>query len=264
LGELRWEGLIHNIDGGSLRFYPGVFQFQLELASQSQTTEEALPVAVLTARAEEFKFAIALKPTDKVVRAYQNTGLREGYDSWGIGQILYGSVREWIFQHLKGRRKFENFEILKQSQEGSLDREDEEIRYIFVGDTGEMDFDAGKDMLEKYPEHMKALFLHVVSERNQNIVVPEDKFINGVPVLFFRTYVGAATKAYQYGFINESALQRVISQAERDLEDQRVKKTSTKWLDILKDKMRAEEVMKLRLTQRPIGLTSLKVALASP
>lgn len=43
-------------------------------------------VAVLTARAREFKFALALKPTDKLCSAYRAIGERNGYGNWGIGK----------------------------------------------------------------------------------------------------------------------------------------------------------------------------------
>jgi hypothetical protein len=38
------------------------------------------------------------------------------------------------------------------------------------------------------------MFLHIVSCDAEYCITPEDCTINGVPVLFFKTYVGAARK----------------------------------------------------------------------
>jgi len=224
-------------------FYPGVFQFQLELATRSQSVSDPLKVAVLTARAKEFKWAIALKPTDKVVRAFENCGLREGYEEWGIGPVLYGGVREWLLQHLKGIRKFDNFKILQNEQSTYPFP----IQYVFVGDTGEMDQFAGEKMLQSFPDKMQALFLHVVSESYYLIEMPEDKFINGIPVLFFRTYVGAATKAYKNGLISRAGLQRVVAQAAEDLYQASIPQKSSKWSDVQNDIKLAEKELRFKL-----------------
>ena len=76
---------------------------------------------------------------------------------------------------------------------------------------------------------MQALFLHVVSESYYSIEMPEDKFINGIPVLFFRTYVGAATKAYKNGLISRAGLQRVVALAAEDLHQVSIPQKSSKW-----------------------------------
>jgi hypothetical protein len=63
-------------------FYPGAFQFAFELSSIGKKT---IPenVAVLTARAKEFKFALALKPGDKICSAYNAVGKSNGFGEWG-------------------------------------------------------------------------------------------------------------------------------------------------------------------------------------
>ena len=68
------------------------------------------------------------------------------------------------------------------------DKEDTTLSYIFVGDVGELDREAGELMLIKYPRSMRALFLHVVSSE-PDPPLPQDILINGLPVLHFRTYV---------------------------------------------------------------------------
>ena len=80
---------------------------------------------------------------------------------------------------------------------------------------GELDQEAGETMLREYPEVVKAVFLHVVSEiQNDTPIVPAPKFINGRPLVFFRTYVGAAVDAVQLGFLGIDGLREVIAGAE--------------------------------------------------
>lgn len=63
----------------------GTFQFSFELSRQHAFDSSQSPsgiqgndsiesVAVLTARAREFKFALAIKPTDKLCEGYRRTG----------------------------------------------------------------------------------------------------------------------------------------------------------------------------------------------
>jgi len=100
--------------------YPGVMQFMLEVSLFSTIVNkqlfEARPpkVAILTARAEEFKIALELKDDSKLGQAFISTGERAGIVGWGLGPVLYGSVAEWIIQDRKGLRKFNNFERLMQ------------------------------------------------------------------------------------------------------------------------------------------------------
>ncbi len=81
-------------------FYPGVCDFCFELASARSDPE---PVAVLTARAEEFAFALKLDDDDKVVKTFRDCGRRRKVQ-WGVAtdRVLYGSAHEWIFQDFKG------------------------------------------------------------------------------------------------------------------------------------------------------------------
>ena len=82
---------------GRGEFYPGAFQFFYEL-SQFNKKNSAIPrVAVLTARAKELLFALALKPTDKLCKGFQKVGEANGDPDWGIAleHVYYGSVIEW-------------------------------------------------------------------------------------------------------------------------------------------------------------------------
>jgi len=150
---------------------------------------------------------------------------------------LYGSVFEWVFQDGKGRRKFTNFErLIQQDPTGTI------FQYIYVGDTGELDQEAGETMLREYPEVAKAVFLHVVTDDVEGPpYIPAPKLINGHPVVFFRTYVGAAVNAVQLGLMGLDGLRSVITAATEQLSN--VPETSNKWQDIRKDLERADTIL---------------------
>ncbi|KAL3937941.1 MAG: hypothetical protein SGBAC_007043 [Bacillariaceae sp.] len=218
-------------------FYPGVAEFMLEISRHGLTDEDSKSppkVAVLTARAEEFKLALEIKEDSKLAVAMRTAGERAGISGWGVGPVLYGSVAEWVIQFRKGLRKFTNFErLLQQDPTGMI------IQYIYVGDTGELDQEAGETMLREYPEVVKAVFLHVVSdELNPPPTIPPPKIINGRPIVFFKTYVGAAVDAVQLGFMDVGGLETVILAASEQLSN--TPRESGKWRDLQKDINRAE------------------------
>jgi len=225
IGEIALGGIDTQYERG--QFYPGVFSFMLELSLSTSETLQPPKVAILTARAEEFKIALELKNSSSLAKAFRMTGEQCGVHGWGLGPVLYGSVAEWAIQDRKGLRKFSNFErLIDQDPTGNI------MRYVFVGDTGELDQEAGETMLREYPEVVKAVFLHVVSEAPYP-TVPSPKLINGRPVIFFRTYVGAAVKACQFGLIDEFAMSRVVTAAQESLDG--VPRTSDKWQELYRD-----------------------------
>lgn len=224
-------------------FYPGVAEFMLAVSRHGLSGDDAASpakIAVLTARAEEFKAALEIKEGSKLAVALRQAGEREGVRGWGVGPVLYGSVAEWIIQDRKGLRKFANFErLLQQDPTGMI------FQYIYVGDVGELDQEAGETMLREYPEVVKAVFLHVVSDqRGASPTIPAPKFINGRPILFFRTYVGAAVDAVQSGFMDLDGLRSVMNAAVGKLAA--VPETSDKWRDIRRDMERAEILLSRR------------------
>lgn len=203
-------------------FYPGAFQFFFELSKFNQRSpENPIPrVAVLTARARELLFALALKPTDKLCSAFSRIGRENGVDDWGVAleHVYYGSVVEWVLSERKGIRKFKNFDVMISSEEN---KDGERPNYIFIGDTGERDEDAGERIIRKHGKStIKAVFLHAVTDKKDRsmLKVPEDRIYKGVPIYYFRTYVGAAGKACKQGLINPSGLLRVIDAAREDVE----------------------------------------------
>lgn len=248
-GNIRLAGIpLGGIDGQYERgqFYPGVFQFAFELANESAERAHGnpLPVAVLTARAREFLFALELNERHPISLAYKRCGSENGLAGWGLGPILYGSVKEWVCSSQKGRRKFKNFKALMQHDDKLVGSRGLTTEYIFIGDTGEYDVDAGLRMCETFPGELRAIFLHVVSPFA--VSCPPDYNVNGVPVIFFKTYVGAARKALTAGLLGEAAVRKVTATAIRDLEMTGEPKTSSKWLDLLVDIADAKDALKRR------------------
>jgi hypothetical protein len=105
-------------------FYPGVAEFMLEISRYGVDHKlSAAPpkIAILTARAEEFKVALEIKENSKLAVAMRTAGERAGVSDWGVGPVLYGSVAEWVVQFRKGLRKFTNFErLLQQDPTGMI------------------------------------------------------------------------------------------------------------------------------------------------
>jgi len=106
-------------------YYPGVAQFMLELSSYNGEGVSPITtppkVAILTARAEEFKVALELKDSSSLAIAFKKAGEAAGIQNWGLGPVLYGSVAEWVIQTRKGLRKFNNFErLLQQDPTGTI------------------------------------------------------------------------------------------------------------------------------------------------
>lgn len=119
------------------------------------------------------------------------------------------------------------------------------LQYIYVGDTGELDQEAGETMLREYPQVVKAVFLHVVSDQ-PNPPIPPPKLINGRPILFFKTYVGAAAMATQLGLMGSDGLLRVVHAAKEKLAN--VPRVSDKWVDLDYD---------IREAYRTVGLDAV-------
>jgi hypothetical protein len=215
-------------------FYPGAVQFSYEISTYGGRFVAAvvpLSVAVLTARARELKFALALRPSGKLCSQYSSYGKSHGNPNWGVGQVYYGSVVEWLFQNKKGIRKFHNFEkLLKEDAAAGL-----KLQYIIIGDTGERDEDAAERIVAQYPSRIKAIFLHAVKVAGPSAPAPSasapggcaaaaaasdapgDRVANGVPFFYFRTYVGAAVTAYRHGLLDKDGLARVVDQSTTEL-----------------------------------------------
>lgn len=83
------------------------------------------------------------------------------------------------------------------------------------------------------------------------VKLPADKTVNGVPVFFFRTYVGAARKAYKAGLIGEDEFLRVVKKAQKELSG--VPKEDLKWADLTTDVELAIIAMSLKISPPTAG-----------
>ncbi|KMZ80010.1 hypothetical protein PVIIG_04807 [Plasmodium vivax India VII] len=211
--------------------YPGSFQFVFELAMNKLCAEaKPLLLSVLTARIPQ----VPITEDSFLNKKFNEVAERRGIKSWGIdcdNKILYSTLKEWVWNETRGEKKFVNFKHLHKYvlQQNSL------VRYIWIGDTGDMDKQAGEMMIRTYPQRMKAVFLHHVKGKDDNTLLPSDYFIKSVPIFFFRTYIGAATKAHAYNLIDKKGLTRVLVQAVLDLEKSKAPASSSKWEDLIKD-----------------------------
>jgi len=227
IGSINLGGIDTQYSRGSI--YPGVFEFLYQITSHDATMP--MNVALLTARAEEFKESLEIKENSKIMVKAREVGRKHGVGKWGVGPVLYGSVQEWVNQDNKGRRKFANFEMLREKNLELLPGLD--IQYVFVGDTGEKDEECGEAMLRYYCEDVVAVFMHFVGGRGER--VPSTRLINGRPVIYYRTIVGAAVKALKFGLLEREAVMSVVEAARGDLKEAGEAVGSEKFDDVERD-----------------------------
>ncbi|PHJ23820.1 hypothetical protein CSUI_002328 [Cystoisospora suis] len=227
-------------------FYPGCFQFLLDLSTHGlRKDQKPLTLGVLTARIPQ----VPITADSILNRKLQETALRRGIRGWGIdcqNKVLYSTLNEWIFPSEKGKRKFENLLLLH----AKLARTHPNIKYVWIGDTGEMDRHAGELMARQMPDKIKAIFLHYVGDhggRGSAKQLPEDYYVNGVPIVFFRTYIRAARRSVDLGLLERKGLARTMVQAVLDLDAMhQTPSVSTKWRDIIFDVRDAETLVPLK------------------
>ena len=106
-----------------------------------------------------------------------------------------------------------------------------------MGDTGESDGEAGEQMLRFYGESVKAVFLHVVSDHADQVHVeqPGDKIIKGRPLVHFRTYLGAAAKAYELGLLGKEGVNTVAECCFKDLQSMGIEEGDSRFMDVKRD-----------------------------
>ncbi|KEP60874.1 UNVERIFIED_CONTAM: hypothetical protein HHA_250790 [Hammondia hammondi] len=224
-------------------FYPGCFQFLFELSCHGlRPSQRPLSLGVLTARIPQ----VPITADSVLNQKLRETALRRGIRGWGIdckNKVLYSTLNEWIFPSEKGKRKFENLLLLHSK----LSATHPNIKYVWIGDTGEMDRHAGEMMARQMPHTLKAVFLHYVGDYGRNSKMPQDYFVNGVPTVFFRTYIRAARRAVDLGLLDRKGLARTMVQAVADLDAmQNTPSVSTKWRDLIFDIRNAEALVPLK------------------
>ena len=128
--------------------------------------------------------------------------------------------------------------------------------WIALGDTGEKDEEAGERIARMYPKRIKAIFLHTVSASRDRtkLILPKDRVVNGVPILYFRTYVGAALKARNIGLIDSAGVARVINQARKELGEKEPRgpgEVSTRWTELEQDIVLAKKAISRAFFMKP-------------
>jgi len=94
-----------------------------------------------------------------------------------------------------------------------------EFKHVFVGDNGQGDVRAGDLMFSSFPNHLEALYVHVVKPINQTHgYAPEQWHKKGLKPCFFTTYPDAALDAAKRNppLIRVSGLRRVCEDAIKD------------------------------------------------
>ena len=259
LGEKSLGGVDSQLPRNHI--YPGAFSFLRELSPPTfERSSSPTSVAILTARASELKWFLEIKPTSKIAVAAASQQLI-------LGPVLYGSVREWVLDGRKGDRKFDNFERLLSTSNpqtkfvfvGDTGEYDEEVRVssnkpsssVSSGrkaNTILFSVQAGERMIRKFPDKILAIFLHVVCresekdristlknclrfETNPNCYAP--RFVSETPIIFFKTYVGAATEACKMHLLSNESLLTVIEDSLADCEE--LNKRRSAYFDIMFD-----------------------------
>lgn len=90
-------------------------------------------------------------------------------------------------------------------------------------------------MIRKYPTRIMGLFMHFVSEARPAPPCPPDRRLLDVPVLYFKTYVGAAVKAARLGLLDAAGVQAVVDRTLQELETAQPQPTPEQWADVLTD-----------------------------
>ncbi|KAL3822579.1 hypothetical protein ACHAXA_007690 [Cyclostephanos tholiformis] len=213
IGGVSLGGVDVQYDRGD--FYPGVFQFMWELSLHTIRLNQRHYGQYKIERGGENSFSdLRLSPPKVAVltaRAEELKAALEIKDKSKLAQAF---------------RKTGESSIIYPTKEWGV---------------GPLDQEAGETMLREYPEVVQAVFLHVVSPDPPStfppsgIFIPPPKLINGRPLVFFRTYVGAAAKAAQLGLMELDGLMRVIEEAEMTLTAQGVPMEDSKWVDLSRD-----------------------------
>lgn len=82
---------------------------------------------------------------------------------------------------------------------------------------------------------------------------PQDRTVNGVPIYYFRTYIGAAAKALQAGLIEPDAVKRVAVQAVLDLQHQDLQEETARRYQQVKQHRRFRRLFRKRARAGKLG-----------
>lgn len=166
--------------------YPGVVQLYKELEGK-----EVGDIVFLTGR-----------PGDPA--GLLHSRFRRGLGRLGAPEssIITGSFHHQFYNPWIFSRKWRNFERYRALYP--------EMPIVMVGDSGQADPELIGHALERYPDHVRAGLIHRVKALSAERIKPG--------VFLFDTYVGAALRLLELGFLGPEAVERVASAAEADFQ----------------------------------------------
>lgn len=96
---------------------------------------------------------------------------KRGVFNWGIdcdNKIFYSTLKEWVFNEARGKKKFVNFRKLHKI----VVEENCNARYIWIGDTGDRDLEAGEMMINDFPGYftVQLFFIYIYFRQNTSSI----------------------------------------------------------------------------------------------
>jgi phosphatidate phosphatase APP1 len=92
-----------------------------------------------------------------------------------------------------------------------------DLPFVLIGDSGQEDPQIYRDVVEEYPERIRAIYIRDVSKRNTEIATLKDEVSNvGTSLLLASSSLDAAIHAAEIGLISQDAIERVRVRQEDD------------------------------------------------
>lgn len=174
--------------------YPGVLAFFRELARGAEASDDEGHVTFVTARPGLFGGIVAAW-TRRTLKA---AGLENV-------SILTGSLLALRNHSSMASRKIANIRQYHQVFP--------EYGLVFVGDSGQGDAEVGRRMIAELPDTARAVFIHDISVAGAVTVEQND-----TGIVYFDTYIAAATEAWQRGLITFEQAFTIAKTAMHDLD----------------------------------------------
>jgi len=112
-----------------------------------------------------------------------------------------------------------------------------EFKMVFVGDNGQGDFKAGRQMLEEFGDQMDAIFIHVVKMPLLETHGIDSEFLQSelceAKVVFYKNYVDAGIQAYFREIISLDGLEEICFETVEKW-NYHIKTKYTKWIQKLR------------------------------
>jgi hypothetical protein len=93
-----------------------------------------------------------------------------------------------------------------------------EYKFLFIGDNGQGDIIAGKQMLQSYPNRCK-VFIHKVFENGIDFKEPSITDLNTQDLYFFKTYLDLGKKLREIGIFNKSDIIYLTKSFNKEIEN---------------------------------------------